>query len=68
MRLLKRQEIIEAWNEQNEETKNMFCCPSCRDILDYDNSRDVYYCNNFDCNIDSLIIDKDNYVIDIRKG
>jgi uncharacterized protein YbaR (Trm112 family) len=63
MKLLKRNEIIEIWDQQNKDILNSFCCPSCRDILVYDQETNSYLCFNSLCLIDELKIDKDNYVI-----
>lgn len=47
MRLLKRSEIIELWNNQSKEMKESFCCPNCRDILhEYPISKEL---NMFHC-------------------
>lgn len=47
MKAYTRQQVIDIWERMTEETKNLFTCPNCRDILTKD--RDVLRCTNNDC-------------------
>jgi len=48
MKALKRKEIIDTWVE-NGNSLDMFCCPSCRDVLWKKDDTNELICSNDYC-------------------
>jgi len=43
-KLLTRKEVITIWKKQPEEMLNLYVCPNCRDLLESQKMKNMYYC------------------------
>jgi NAD-dependent DNA ligase len=55
-RLLTRKETMNIWKEQNETFLNSIVCPSCRDIINWVEEFNAYYCSNPLCKVGRIKI------------